>query len=157
MPDIPFDGFIDKARVDWAISQLKPGDRLVFGITPGGNMREASRLAEHIRKNNIDTKANPTSLLQSAAVLAFAAGKKRTAGDGATFMLHRVINAETGKEDPQSTELYIQELIKYGVSHTVRAAFQQPEGFGFDHRAAKGLGITNADPERMARILGPLE
>ena len=157
MADIPLDGMIDKVMVDDVLQRLKPGDRLIIN-SRGGNLREADRLAKFVQENGIDTHAAATAWLQSSAVLVFAAGKNRTAGKNLNFTLHPVLDADTGKPDPQSTAWFRDRLIGLGISNQVGAVLGRHEGMTFGYDAAKSIGLVNADRSRAASaIFGPLE
>ena len=154
MPDIPLDGFIDKARVDWVLSQLKKGDRVVIN-SGGGNLVEANRLAEFIRQNNIDTHVHSTGMAHSSAALVFAAGNKRTAGKNAQFMIHP---ATKDGDISQPGIAYVQNrLIQLGVKGSPDFLQAQKGDVVWDYTKAKEHNLVNADMPRASMILGPLE
>lgn len=142
MPDIPLDGFIDKARVDWVLSKLKPGDRLVIN-SPGGQLGEADRLADYVRKNNINTHVFATGIAHSSAALVFAAGVKRTAGRNAQFMIHPATKG--GAMDAAGIAYLQNKLVNLGVMGTKDFIKAQSENWVLDYDSAKGINLINSD------------
>lgn len=112
-----FDGPVDKPNVDYTLRRLSPGDTLVIN-SRGGNGGEALRLAEFIRNNRVNTHVNTTGQAQSAAVIVYAAGHKRTAGKNAQFWLHMGKDKD-GNESQELTKQYFQHLLRYGVNDKI--------------------------------------
>ena len=115
--DVYFDGLVDKANVDYTLQRLSPGDTLVIN-SHGGNGGEALRLAEYVRTNRINTHVNTTGQAQSAAVIVYAAGNKRTAGKNAQFWMHMGKDKD-GVESQELTKQYFQHLLRYGVNDKI--------------------------------------
>lgn len=151
MPDIPLDGFIDKPRVDWVISNLKPGDRLVIN-SPGGSLMDAIRLADHVRKNKTNTHVNSTGIAHSSAALVFSAGVKRTAGKNAQFMIHPAV--KEGSPNADAIALFQNKLINFGVIGTKDFIKAQTEDWVVDYDTAKAINLVNSE---LSPTLGPLQ
>ena len=156
MADIPLDGFIDKPRVDWVISRLAPGDRLVVN-SAGGNLLEAIRLADHVRKNNVNTHVFSTGLAHSSAALVYAAGMNRTAGKNAQFMLHPADDKPGDKSPSAGTSLFLNKLIGYGVKGSPALIQAGRENLILDYGSARTMNLVNMDDLPYREVLGPLE
>src|SRR3990167_7003552 len=154
MPDIPLDGFIDKARVDWVMSQAKKGDRVVIN-SGGGSLAEADRLADFIRNNGIDTHVFSTGQAHSAAALVFASGNRRTAGKNAQFMIHPA--TEQGALQPAGIAYLQNRLVNFGVPGTPDFIKAEKGDWVIDYDGAKGINLVNAQDMTADTIFGPLE
>ena len=146
MPDVPLDGIIDRARVDWVISNLKSGDRLVIN-SPGGSLVEANRLADYVRNNKINTHVFSTGKAHSAASLVFSAGVKRTAGKRAQFMFHPGY-ARDDEEKKAGIAFFQNRLIQFGVMGTKDFIRAQTGDWVIDYDTARGINLINTDEEK---------
>ena len=154
MTDIPLEGKIEKARVDWVLSKLRKGDRLVIN-SGGGDLFEASRLADFVRQNNIDTHVFSTGIAHSSAALVFSAGNKRTAGKNAQFMIHPPTQGSAAHQ--QGVALLQNKLIQFGVKGSPDFIKAQTQDVIWDHERARMFNLINADNGRSSTIIGPLE
>src|SRR3990167_3996249 len=151
MTDIPLDGAIDKARVDWVLSKLRKGDRLVINSN-GGSLMDALRLADHVRKNNIDTHVNSTGMAHSSAALVFSAGVKRTAGKNAQFLIHPAL--KEGSPNAAAIALFQNKLVNFGVMGPKDFIKARSEDWVVDYDTAKAINLVNSE---LSPTLGPLQ
>ncbi len=135
--EVRLEGFIDGDSVILVAWQLKPGDTLMLN-SKGGYLHPAAVLADNIRKYGINTHVRSTAECQSACVLIFASGVKRTVGKNVMFFLHRPLG---DGEDVAARQL-IKQLIQYGVSPEIRNIFPATHAAGM-------VGLNYEDLKRL--------
>ena len=156
MTDVPLDGFIDKARVDWVIQNTKPGDRLVINSI-GGDLYHATRLSDHVRNNKIYTHVNSTGVAHSAAALVYSAGVKRTAGANAQFMIHPGVDAATGQRRDDATAYFLNRYVGFGVKGGPELLKVLTGDWVMDYDAARKTNLISEDMPPWLPQIGPLD
>ncbi|MAG12576.1 hypothetical protein CL630_02060 [bacterium] len=112
-------GKITPKYIESVLRELEPGDTIHVN-SRGGDVAAAFKLAQFIRKNDINIHLHSTGLCRSACVLFFACGVKRTAGKRAQFFIHPPIVRETGNPYFALTFWLYYELIECGVSPDIK-------------------------------------
>ena len=87
----------------------------------GGKLFAAFKIAEFIRKNNLETYVGEYQICASACTVIFQAGIKRTAHETAVFMYHYAFDRVGPKRERKvpnirSTHFMFQRLIEYGAA-----------------------------------------
>lgn len=86
---VVFEGEITFEYLKVFIKKVEKGDTVIFNSL-GGQKKAGYMLEEIIKKLELNTHVNSTGICASACVNAYSAGKIRTAGKNAMFIIHDV-------------------------------------------------------------------